>query len=162
MHSFKDKTTPAVWPDPTIALSILERLSGFIGYPKTPKGTEIFVEALLSATSEEHALAAVDVFDERFPTLRELRDSIFKARQKFEPPVDLIEKWKADGATYDPDFVVRTIREVLDAAERREAEQREKLLKLGKEPVESEHDKQVREILESIDSGYGDSSENPS
>lgn len=152
IHSFRDDQAQRAWPDFTIADEILERLSGFPKYPKEERGRAIFVEALLKCVCEDHARASLDVFDIEFPTLRALRDSIMKTKGRFTPPeIDLIEKWKAEGAEYDPDWWPKQIREVLEAAKKRDAAQLERFLKLGRE---TEAQRQTREALEAIDGGY--------
>lgn len=133
--NFSNDVNTTEWPSESLAESILERLSGFARYPQTPKGREIFIEALMGCESEQHARAAIQDFDERFPTLRELRDAVLKTKPKTQEPTpaDLIEKWKSEGATFDPDWWPRTLREALAAKELKDAEDREQLRKLGQE-----------------------------
>jgi hypothetical protein len=156
MHSFKQRALEVAWPDRNTAESILARLEGFQGYPKTSKGREIWVDALVMALSDRHAREAIAVFDEKFPTVRQLRDAVHNLRPRFEKPINLVEQWLADGSTYDPDFIRNAAREAIAAKERKAAEWRERLLKLGKpvEPKETEADTRLKPALESLDGGY--------
>lgn len=156
MHSFRQAGPRASWPDQSIAESLLARLEGFQGYPKTSRGREVWIDALLMAVSEQHARAVIAVFDEKFPTLKRLRDVVNELRSKFEKPVDLIEKWKAEGAEYDPAWLPNAIREALAAKERKQTEERERLLKLGRptEPKETEADVRLKHALETLEGGY--------
>ena len=108
------------------------------------------------AVSEQHARAVIAVFDEKFPTLKQLRDAVHNLRPKFDKPVDLIEKWKAEGAEYDPAWLPNAIREALAAKERKQSKERERLLKLGRptEPKETEADVRLKHALETLEGGY--------
>lgn len=79
---FKAQAAPSVWPSFHQAESILARLSGFPRYPDE-KGREVFVETLMRAVSPEHARAALTLFDEEFPTLRQLKDAVSRTQTEF-------------------------------------------------------------------------------
>ncbi len=79
----KDVKVMPVWPSFDRASAILVRLSGFHGYPHEEAGRELFIESLMQAVSPEHARAATSCFDEKFPTLRELRDAVSRTRTEF-------------------------------------------------------------------------------
>lgn len=75
-------STQNTWPDFKTAGKILARLSGFRGYPEA-EGREVFIEALMQCVSAAHAKATLALFDEGFPTLREVRDAVSRTRSEF-------------------------------------------------------------------------------
>jgi hypothetical protein len=156
MHSFKQRALSVAWPDRNTAESILGRLEGFQGYPKSSRGLEIWIEALMTALTEQHARAAVGVFDEKFPTLKQLRDTLHNLRPRFETPVNLIEQWKAEGAEYDPTWLPNAVRAAIAEKERKSAEERGRLLKLGKtvDPKETESDVRLKSAIDALEGGY--------
>ena len=60
-------------------------LSGYRGYPNSAKGVRRFAEAVqANAISVEHAEAFLQVFDDVFPTVRQIHDSALNCRPRFE------------------------------------------------------------------------------
>lgn len=101
---------------PTVARSFLRQLSGFRGYPKDAEGEGRFVEALCEVSlSVEHALAIVWAFDENFPTIREIRDTAYNLRAKFERKPDQTKEWEAKYGKPDPAFSERIINTAMGA-----------------------------------------------
>lgn len=91
---------------PAVALTLVRKLSALAGYPRLADGESWAAEKLCeSVVSVDHARAVIDAFEERFPTLREIRDTADNLRPKFQKPsASEKEKWIAEGATYDPDW----------------------------------------------------------
>lgn len=125
-----DERNYGEWPSELLAEDLLDRLSGFPKYPQTSKGREVFVEALMQCESEQHARRTVDIFDEKFPTLRELRDAVSntKTKPKETTQADLIAQWEAEGATFDPDWWAQALRDALEAKKRKDEERAQKLI----------------------------------
>lgn len=138
------------WPSAFRAEEILERLSGFPRYPQTPKGREIFIEALMKCDSANQATGVVALFDERFPTLRELRAAIDSAKQKNVNQANMETEWRAQGYEYDPTWFERTLREVLAGKAERDKQNRERLLKLS-DDLAKNREQRRESIAELID-----------
>ena len=93
---------------PAVAKSFLRQLSGFRGYPKDDEAQGRFIEVLCEVSlSVEHALAIIWAFDENFPTIREIRDTAYNLRSKFEPKVDQKAEWEAKYGKPDPGWSER-------------------------------------------------------
>lgn len=81
---------------PAVAKSFLRQLSGFRGYPKDDEAQGRFIEVLCEVSlSVEHALAIIWAFDENFPTIREIRDTAYNLRSKFDPKLDQRAEWES-------------------------------------------------------------------
>jgi hypothetical protein len=88
----------------TVAAAILGRLEGFRDYPRGG-GARRFVEALADASlSVAHANATVEMFDERFPTIREIRDVAFGLRETFVPKEPIEKQWEKEYGKPDPNW----------------------------------------------------------
>lgn len=83
MRNLKSNEPLTTWPSFAKAAAVLARLSGFQGYPHDEAGREMFIEALMFAVSPEHARAVTNCFDEKFPTLREVKDALTRTRSEF-------------------------------------------------------------------------------
>ncbi len=92
--------------DHRLAYTLVRQWSGLPGYPFHVEGESRLANTLVECSiSVDHARALVANFEEKCPTPRDLKDAAFALREKFAPPKpDLIKQWKAEGATYDPDW----------------------------------------------------------
>jgi hypothetical protein len=91
-----------------VAQSILRQLSGFRGYPQTKEGESHFVrEFQRVCLSVSHAEAIVKSFDSEFPTIKEIRDTAFTLRSKFEHQPTEKEIWEKEFGTPDPEYSAR-------------------------------------------------------
>jgi hypothetical protein len=89
--------------DFSVAKALFQALSGFKGYPRPGLGEEHFVEAFqASVVSVAHARAVLASFDGVMPTIREIKDSAFNLRPKFENTVDQLKEWEAKYGPPDP------------------------------------------------------------
>jgi hypothetical protein len=80
-----------------VAAALFEKLSGFRGFPKPGIGKVRFVQVFQqSVISVDHARAVIATFDDQMPTLREIRDTAYTLRSKFEPPVDQRQQWEKE------------------------------------------------------------------
>jgi hypothetical protein len=116
-HDLSNAPETNTWPSYRAAEFILERLSGFAKYPETEKGREVFIEALMTCADEAQARQVVNAFDEKFPTLKELREAIYSLKTRAENEAlmgSLKEKWESEGATYDPDWAAQLAKEFAD------------------------------------------------
>lgn len=87
-----------------VARTLLKQLAGFRGYPKGD-GLNRFVEVLCEISiSVEHATALIETFDEEFPTLREIRDTAYNLRPRFQGIEDQRAKWEAMYGKPDPSW----------------------------------------------------------
>lgn len=87
-----------------VATGLLRRLSGFKGYPRGD-GEGRFIEVLCEISlSVEHASAVVASFEGEFPTIREMRDTAFGLRPRFELKADQRREWEAKYGKPDPAF----------------------------------------------------------
>jgi hypothetical protein len=83
-----------------------------LGFRKAPQGDGInrFAEVLCeSSISVEHAMAVIETFDYEFPTLREIRDTAYNLRPKFEVKADQKKQWEAKYGKPDPMFARRLL-----------------------------------------------------
>jgi hypothetical protein len=93
---------------PAVAKSFLRQLSGFRGYPKDDEAQTRFIEVLCEVSlSVEHALAIIWAFEDQFPTLKEIRDTAFNLRPKFEAKVDQTKQWEKQYGKPKPEWSVR-------------------------------------------------------
>jgi hypothetical protein len=93
--------------DAAVGLGLLRRLCGFKGYPRK-EGEGRFVEVLCEVSlSVEHCSAIIESFDGEFPTLREIRDTAFNLRLRFQEVEDQRAKWKAEYGEPDPTWPQR-------------------------------------------------------
>lgn len=82
------------------ALMLVRRMSCLPRYPG-PAGESRMAEVLVEvAKTVEHAKAIVDFFEERFPTIRELRDVALSLRSSFELVPNPIERLKQEYKDY--------------------------------------------------------------
>lgn len=89
--------------DFSVARVLFEALSGYRGYPKPGPGLDHFIEAFQSSVvSVAHARAVIASFDGNMPTIREIKDSAFNLRSKFETTVDQRKQWEAEYGKPDP------------------------------------------------------------
>jgi hypothetical protein len=89
--------------DFSVAKALFQALSGFKGYPRPGLGEDYFVEAFqASVVSVAHARAVLASFDGVMPTIREIKDSAFNLRPKFENTVDQLKEWEAKYGPPDP------------------------------------------------------------
>jgi hypothetical protein len=102
-----------VLSDQIALLKVRTYLSGLRGYPSRPEGEALLARTLQGCTiSIRHADAVLETFDHACPTPHEMKETAFNLRTRFEPPPKPdIEKWKAEGATYDPTFYRRLMEE---------------------------------------------------
>jgi hypothetical protein len=88
-----------------VAAALFRKLSGFPGYPKSEQGEAHYIEAFQDASiSVDHARAIIAVFDERMPTLREIRDAALNLRPRFEPQIDQRTEWEKQYGKPDPNW----------------------------------------------------------
>jgi hypothetical protein len=74
---------------------VREFLSGYRGYPNTESGEKRFAMALQSnALSVDHARAILESFDEAFPTVKQINDTAWNLRPKFETPDATKKEWE--------------------------------------------------------------------
>jgi hypothetical protein len=91
-----------------VAQSILRQLSGFRGYPQTKEGEAHFVrEFQRVCLSVAHAEATVKSFDQDFPTIKEIRETAFTLRSKFQHQPTEKEIWEKEFGTPDPEHSAR-------------------------------------------------------
>ena len=89
--------------DFSVAKALFQALSGFKGYPRPGIGEDHFVEAFqASVVSVAHARAVLASFDGDMPTIREIKDSAFNLRPKFENTVDQLKEWESKYGPPDP------------------------------------------------------------
>jgi len=75
---------------------VRELLAGYRGYPNTEAGERRFAFALqVNCVSVSHARATLQIFDEGFPTVRQIHDVAFNLRPKFEPQDDNFDALRA-------------------------------------------------------------------
>src|ERR1017187_7085305 len=80
-----------------VAQALFEQLSGFRGFPKPGLGKDRFIQVFQqSVISVDHARAVIATFDDQMPTLREIRDTAYTLRSKFEPPIDQRGQWEKE------------------------------------------------------------------
>ncbi len=97
---FKTDGLPLTFP---VAQMILRKLSGFAGYPQEIGGENFMIDRFREVcVSVEHAEEIVMRFDEKFPTLRELRDTARGLRPQFEKSPDWKAAWKAKHGEPEP------------------------------------------------------------
>ncbi len=88
-----------------VAQALFDQLSGFRGFPKPGLGKDRFVQVFQeSVVSVDHARAVIATFDDQMPTLREIRDTAYTLRAKFEPPVDQRAQWEKEYGPPDPEW----------------------------------------------------------
>jgi len=93
--------TTAVTKD--VARMYLRNLQGFKGYPPAGPGEDYFVKCLTEcALSVSHLVRILDSFDDKFPTLRELRDAAHNTRP---PEPDPRQQWKKECGPPNPNVV---------------------------------------------------------
>lgn len=92
--------------DKIAVMLVKQHLAGLRGYPTLKEGESQLVRTLQGAAlSVQHAEATLETFDDICPTPREIKDTAFNLRPKFEPPQKSnVEKWREQGYTYDADF----------------------------------------------------------
>jgi hypothetical protein len=78
-----------------VARQLLQKLSGFRGYPANASGEDHFAEQLRACVqSVEHAEAVIATFGGNFPTLDEIRACAHSLRPQFEPRIDQRAEWE--------------------------------------------------------------------
>ena len=79
----------------TICQSLIEEfLNGYRGYPDSDAGVKNFARALqASVVSVGHARATLESFDEFFPTKKQINDTAWNLRPKFENTEENREEW---------------------------------------------------------------------
>ena len=88
-----------------VAQALFEQLSGFRGFPKPGLGKDRFIQVFQqSVISVDHARAIIATFDDQMPTLREIRDTAYTLRAKFEPLVDPRVQWEREYGKPDPEW----------------------------------------------------------
>lgn len=102
--------------DQIAVMKVRAYLAGLRGYPFHKEGESLLARTIQEcAVSLAHADAILETFDNLCPTPREIKDVAFNLRSRFEPkPKSDIEKWKEEGATYDPTFYSKLITEFKD------------------------------------------------
>jgi len=91
-----------------VQLEVGKALLGHLqGFRKAPVGNGVnrFTEVLCECSiSVEHATAVVDSFDDEFPTLRNIRDTAYNLKPRFEAKTDQKKEWEAKYGKPDPAF----------------------------------------------------------
>lgn len=85
---------PAV--DLNVCLGLIrEYLSGYRGYPQSEAGENRFAFALQeNVLSVAHARAVLKLFDQQFPTVREIHETAWSIRPQFEPKESQTAEWR--------------------------------------------------------------------
>ena len=99
--------------DDRVALSLTRQyLAGLRNFPALIEGQMFLAQTIQKAVlSVSHARATLELFDDQCPTPKEIKDTAFNLRPKFEPQQSDIEKWKAAGYTYDAGFYAQLMAE---------------------------------------------------
>lgn len=100
--------------NPTVADSlVMDYLEGLPADPKLPGAYHRLRDVLVDlAMSIDHARAALQSFDERFPSPRELKEGLTNLHDRYQPPPTSEEqkaKWLAEGAIYDPEWTKKLL-----------------------------------------------------
>lgn len=99
-----------------VAVMLVRRyLAGLRGWPARPEGeTRLAKTVQESCISVSHAEAVLETFNDLCPTPREISETAHNLRPKFAPPEPSpVEKWKAEGCTYDQGYFERISKEVM-------------------------------------------------
>lgn len=102
-----------------VALTMVRALSGLPGYPRLPEGEAWTADRLCGfVLSVDHARATLAAFEDHFPTLKELRDVADNLRERFAAPQPSeVDRWKAEGATFDPAWSEKLLSKLADPAQ---------------------------------------------
>lgn len=100
-----DRHKPPAITDAVATMKVRQYLSALRGTVLTPDAEAQFARTIQEVcVSVDHADATLERFDHERPTPHEITEVALHLKDRFSPPEDLVEKWKAQGYTYDPAF----------------------------------------------------------
>jgi len=104
--------SPAI-TNPVALAMVREHLSGLRGFNPMLEAEALLARTIQSVcVSVEHAEAVLTSFDSECPTPKEIKDTAWAIRDKFERPVDQIKEWEKEYGPPDPQWSKDLLRAV--------------------------------------------------